>query len=605
MKLGLESRLERTVRRKAHREASRSKAYLAEYNDRTWWGCRGTIEWIATWLGILIGIPLMFGSLASFLIILPLTLGESTRGQTTAAMPILASPTISLFLCAGLLPFWWNAYYRTREQMLSAAMWPLSDRKLFLEPYGVWSSRLALLLVAAALIWMACLTAFRLKPERWQLILMAIAVVANIGHVAAIAVFVLSSTPRTGRLALGSLVVFAMATTFVVNIPLSPTSQRWLSLVLFALPWGWVQGALYFTAFEPSWWAVAYIVPVLVTAAYGIRWLSEGIRIREVMLVQEWPFPMFTRGIANDALMEWYRQCEYFPYPKDYRWEPELKPSKPESLAVVTTMATQALTQSWTNDGWLEQWVARFMTERERIAATVLCRGRFGWTIGWYASFPIAIVMCAILHWGEAAIQYRLSPMAWGFLVASCSIEFGFGMGIMYRARKQHVTTFNLDALLPIFPIGWRDIASVAWKISWLWVAAYVPPVVALVVFLGSTRGQPPGPLFLGGGMALIAAGVFREIAVLGRFVVSHYSVAKQEQKPVSWLVGFSQLQFALVIIGLAFIGIAPSVWALPLVWMALVIGVWMAIWTFERAYLKWAYNKAELDFMCTPTMTR
>jgi len=179
----------------------------------------------------------------------------------------------------------------------------------------------------------------------------------------------------------------------------------------------------------------------------------------------------------------------------------------------------------WTQAGWLERVVGRWLNARERLVAEFMLAGEARWTmrLAW-GTGAWAVVMLLIWLFGKYG-GWLVFLTAYGVLAAAVPLLGGAwpGLGSCFQGG-----TFT--PMYAGFPLGFRDMARVILKTNYVRIAAAVP----LILTMGALAGwELAGQWLLGLVLASKVAGLL--LALQPMAVLLLFSEGSNDTARIRW----------------------------------------------------------------------
>jgi hypothetical protein len=142
---------------------------------------------------------------------------------------------------------------------------------------------------------------------------------------------------------------------------------------------------------------------------------------------------------------------------------------------------------NWQISGALEKFIARCLSERERVITEFLVAGNPGWTHGLKVSFWIWVATCTVVlalgQFGGTIIFFA------AYILATTSLPL---FGGQWRGMRQSASGGMFLPAFSVFPISFNSIAMICLKVNLVRIVAASPLVISFAVLAAYKLDQPP-----------------------------------------------------------------------------------------------------------------
>ncbi len=573
--------LHKAMRARVRQELRSSPALWKEYVRRRWAARKARALLMAVGAIAIVECLFMLGMCGLFLA--GMVHGDPARAGPAALPPsplwslaclAVAQVGSSALLTGHLVDLIWRSSDVTRM-----AYFPVTDRLYFRWQLGRFFRDSAAVAIPSAVV-LAALATRHLATMTTGAAVALFSVVAWL-TVAASAILIVARY----RKPIHTAVTFLIGTCLIIGGVFGAMAVRRLAAIDMAAAWltfvvcptGWLNAAFYYGVLGAAPFAWLFVIPAAAMIVFAARWSLSSFRIREIEYIDQKPT---ITAIDSDAglapLHSWTRPREKT---RDHR--ERSVPAKADSDFLRPL--------DWSRLGWVERFIASWLTERQRLLLEFSPLGTPRWTAGWVFTLVPAALTCAVL-WvrdarGESAGEMIAAMLTWMTIGASM-VD-----GRKAASRRRDASSPGREASLrrPLdayFPISFRESTKAGFVRS-AWQAALGLPIVFGFNLLGTV---------LGGRSALeavvrVAAGYM--IVFAWRFVGCCLSASSSTNDTANQFIRMGWFAMILLLGSLSVICFLPlGVYTLFSAAAALLVG-----WAGWRKYA-WLLDHGQIDIV-------
>lgn len=473
----------RELTRRVREVVHASPEMRAEWQRRYW------PAWVRRWMRLVVGVPAFVAGTVimpiavCFAMLVPHVTRVFPEAQEIPA-PVpdwtMAQLTVThaFLLLLGLSNG--SGLFCARQELATRAYAPLHDRQHLRDSLKSWLGNCAFCLWVFAPTYIGFA---RLQgAARWQWPAIAAGVLLQYWLCLSLATiytsFVANSAWRrltVGLLGVSSL-ISAMAAVFGGYMPVP--IQQTIAMAILATPLGWVHGAIAFGVVGGHWWGWLFLVPVAAASAYAAWWLRRGYAIGDVLISSTGEAtPVFEYGLANDP-------SEVLPTgapssaTADHRLQADRTADESVRKRILSGEALAPV--DWSRLAFVERFVGRGLSARQRTLIEFAYGGRLTWTRGWWIYAGLALATAAVL----LLLRLMLPELRQeGFITA---LPLLFVLPLIEAAAGMKAGDKHERRIYSLYPIGLSEFVTAAARMYWLRMILWLPILVIVSLAIAS-----------------------------------------------------------------------------------------------------------------------